>query len=477
MFKDKDINIYMVGIKGVGMTMLAQFLVSKGYCVSGSDVKEEFQTDRTLFNAKIKVKQGFSLSNFPKKIDLVVRSSAFEIDKNIELKFLDKKGLKIISYAEALGSLFADYFGVSVCGSHGKTTVTSWLGHVLNKAGLKPNVLSGSYVRQFKGSSLSGDSKYFIVESDEYQNKLKYFNPKAVILNNIDFDHPDYFKDEKQYYKVFLDFIKKIPKEGFLVLNLEDKQSVKVGAKNHGRTIAYCIEEKNNKLKESYQKIYQAKNIKTETYGQSFSVYRNGKKFANFKIKLMGRHNILNSLAVISASLEMGVSLGGLRNNLYSFNGASRRFDVLGKYNGSVIIDDYAHHPSEIKACLDAVKQRYKNKKIITVFHPHTVSRTKVLLDDFAKSFVLSDSLFLLEIYTSAREQGGGLSRVDLLNKVKQYNLEKNKKQELKYFKDMKLVEKELKKVAGADNVILLMGAGDVFRIAYSLLKINSSNI
>lgn len=477
MFENKNINIYMVGIKGVGMTMLAQFLSSKGYRVSGSDIKEEFQTDRTLSNAKIKVKQGFSLDGFPEKIDLVIRSSAFEIDKNIELEHLNKKNLKIVTYAEALGFLFSGYFGVSVCGSHGKTTVTSWLGHVLNKAGLKPNVLSGSYVRQFKGSSLSGDSKYLIVESDEYQNKLKYFNPKAVVLNNIDFDHPDYFKDEEQYYKVFADFIKKIPEDGFLVINLEDEQVARVGIENKGKTIAYYIEERDSKFEKYYQTTYQAKSIKTEVYGQSFSVYKNGRKLSDFKIRLMGRYSVLNSLAVISASLEMGVNLDALKRGLYSFSGVSRRFDVLGTYNGSVIIDDYAHHPSEIKACLEAVRQKYKDKKIITVFHPHTVSRTMALLDDFAKSFGLSDSLFLLEIYTSAREKGGDLSSVDLLDKINQYNLKNDRRQELKYFKNMNLAEAELRSIAGSDKVILLLGAGDVFRIAYNLLNINHSNI
>jgi UDP-N-acetylmuramate--alanine ligase len=476
MFSDKGINIYMVGIKGVGMAMLAQFLSSKGFNVSGSDVEEEFQTNKTLSNAKIKVKHGFSLYDFPENIDLVIRSSAFDPKKNIELKFLQKKGIKIVTYAEALGSLFDSYFGISVCGSHGKTTVTSWLGHVLNVSKLEPNVLSGSYVRQFKGNALIGRSKYFVVESDEYQNKLQYFNPKAVVLNNIDFDHPDYFKTEKDYIKVFADFIKKIPENGFLVYNGEDESSAKVAKKNKGKLVCYFID-KNYAEKNDNHKTYQAKNIKTEKNGQSFSLYKNNRKISDFEISLMGQHNIFNSLAVIATSLEIGVSLDNIKKGLKSFGGASRRFDVLGSYKGAVIVDDYAHHPKEIKACLEAVKQKYPKKKITCVFHPHTVSRTKAFLDDFAKSFSFCDSLFLLEIYTSAREKSSSFSSIDLLEKIKQYNLSNDIKQDLEYFKDMEDLEKKIRKIASKDQVILLLGAGDVFRVAYRLLNINSSNI
>ena len=202
-FSDKK-NIYMIGIKGVGMSMLAQFLQGHGFNISGSDVAEFFPSDRTLTQAKIKVKSGFSLQDFPKKIDLIIYSSAFNEENNIEMEYFANQDIPKLSYAQALGFLQQDYFGISVCGSHGKTTVTAWLGYVLDQAGLSPNVLSGSYVKQFSGSSLSGTSKYLILESDEYQNKLKYLHPQAIVLNNISFDHPDYFKSPVDYLKFFL---------------------------------------------------------------------------------------------------------------------------------------------------------------------------------------------------------------------------------------------------------------------------------
>ncbi|MDD3711180.1 MAG: UDP-N-acetylmuramate--L-alanine ligase [Patescibacteria group bacterium] len=466
-------NIYMVGIKGVGMAMLAQFLKSKGFTISGSDIKDVFPTDKTLINSQIKFKNGFSLKDFPKKIDLIIYSSAYNDKENIELKYFSNKNIPTISYAQALGYLFDDYFGISVCGSHGKTTVTSWLGYVLQKSGLSPNVLTGSYVRQFKGSALFGKSKYFIAESDEYQNKFQYFNPQAIVLNNIDFDHPDYFKDEKAYFQVFAEFIKKIPASGFVVVNLENALAVRASKNSSAKIIGYYIDDFGNKnnFRDIASKVYLARNLKFKSGYQIFEVFENNRSLGEFKIKLFGRHNVSNALAVISTSLKLGVKLEDLKKALYSFLGSARRFEVLGKYRGNIIIDDYAHHPVEVKACLQAVKQKYKNKKIITVFHPHTITRTKALINDFAESFTQSDRVYLLEIYTSAREKAGGLSSLDLMAKIGQYNMKNKIDQDLKYFKDMKAVERELRKIKGSNNIILLLGAGDVFRVGEGLLK------
>ena len=467
-------NIYMVGIKGVGMAMLAQFLHGSGFKVSGSDISDKFLTEKSLTKAKIKIKQGFSLKNFPNKIDLVIYSSAYNFKDNIELKYLKDKNIPFLTYAEALGLLFDHHFGISVCGSHGKTTVTSWLGYVLKKSGLDPSVLNGSYVKQFKGSTLIGKSKYFVAESDEYQNKLRFFNPKGVILNNIDYDHPDYFKTPAEYFKVFSEFVKKIPKNGWLVVNIEDVLVLKTTQDCQANIIAYFIKDNDKTMivPNNFKKIYYATNIEITSKYQSFDLFCGSKKIDRFKISLPGRHNISNSLAVISASLQLGLSIDKIKKNLFTFLGPAQRFDVLGKYKGGTIINDYAHHPSEIKALLQAVKQRYPDKRIVTIFHPHTFSRTQALINNFAQSFVLSDDLYIVEIYASAREKKGNISSIDLIKKIRQYNSTINKKQNVGFLKDLNSVEKKIPTKIKKNDVVLLLGAGDIFRVGYKWLKI-----
>lgn len=314
-------NIYLVGIKGVGMAMLAQFLQAKGYNIFGSDVAEIFPTDKTLKYSKIKFKSGFSLNNFPKKIDLVIHSSAYSVENNIEMKYFQENKYPTTVYAEALGHFFNQHLGIAVCGSHGKTTVSAWLGFVLHKSGAEPNVLTGSYVKQFKGSTLIGSSDKFIIEADEYQNKLKYFNPHGVLLNNIDFDHPDFFKDKNQYYKVFADFIKKIPAKGFLVLNCEDDLALLASRNNKGKNIFYSISDVNLKKDLKCAKLFRAKNIRVEKTFQVFDLFLNDENLGKFKIALPGRHNVLNALAVITGSLELGLGIEKIKKNLALFQG------------------------------------------------------------------------------------------------------------------------------------------------------------
>jgi UDP-N-acetylmuramate--alanine ligase len=461
-------NIYFVGIKGVGMSMLAQFLKEKGFCVSGSDVADSFPSDKTLINSKIKFKSGFSLDDFPEKIDLVVRSSAFSSDDNIELKRFEDKGVRVISYAEALGLLSKDYFTVSVCGSHGKTTVTSCLGYVLKESGLKPNVLNGSYVEQFQGSALIADSNYLVVESDEYQEKLKYLDPQAIVLNNIDFDHPDYFENKEKYFEVFDNFAKKIPEDGFLVFNSDDDLVVKAALNASGRLVSYGFEKESKA-----HKHYYADNLESSEEGQSFRLF-SGKDFlGEIKTKFSGRYNVYNALAVVATALELGASLGNIKKALKSFSGPKRRFDVLGQHKGAIIIDDYAHHPGEIKAVLEASKERYPDKKINVVFHPHTFSRTKALMNDFSESFSLADDLYIIEIYSSAREKKTDLSSLDLISRIKDYNESISKEQKVEYLKDINFAEKYLKDKIKKDEVFIFMGAGDVFKIPYNWMAIS----
>jgi UDP-N-acetylmuramate--alanine ligase len=464
----KKQTIYMIGIKGVGMTSLAQFLVARGNSVFGSDIVETFMTDKILENLKIKVTAPFSSANLPLEADLIIHSIAYTPENNVELKFIKDnprlfKKARVLTYSEALGEVFSAHQGIAVCGSHGKTTVSAWLGYVLAKSGKKPNVFVGSNVPQFKGGILKGSGKIFVSEADEYGNKLKYLNPYGVVLNNIDYDHPDFFKTEADYIKAFSDFIKRIPASGFLVTNHHDALSRKIKRYCHARVINYDIAD------ESYNNEtvnYLAHGLRVKNGYYYFFVNNLGE----FKIRLWGKHNIYNALAVIAAARDLGVSIANIKKYLFDFQGTERRGQILGKYQGAIIVDDYAHHPTEIVATLEGVRHHYPHRKLRVVFHPHTFTRTKALFNYFVTSFGVAQELIILDIYGSAREKQGGVSSAQLVKALKNFNKQNSISQPVTNLKNIAQAVEYLHSNIEPNDLILLMGAGDVFRVGEELL-------
>lgn len=468
-------KIYMVGIKGVGMTMLAQFLASKDFEISGSDIDDVFMTDEILKSANIKFYNGFDIANIPFDADLFIYSTAYNENNNIELKKIIQANKKILSYAQAMGEAMRDYYGIAVCGSHGKTTTSAWLAYVLQRADFRPNAMIGSRVPQLGGASITGTSEYLIMEADEYQNKLKYFSPRAVLLNNIDYDHPDFFLTHEDYAQVFVEFIKKIPKKGWLVANFDDPIIRKIAPVNtRARVIGYAIDESADyvayDIRQAGDKQYFKVKIGVDTFSDEDDGELINSELGDFAIRLAGRHNIYNALAVIAACLELEVKLVDIRTHLEEFTGATRRMQLLGRFNSALIFDDYAHHPTEIKATLAGARQKYPDKKIRAVFHPHTFTRTKALLNEFAESFNDADEVIVLDIYGSAREKQGGVHSKDLVEKIIALQASDACKA-VKYIASLEECEKYLRQTVQKDEIILLMGAGDVFRIGEKLLK------
>ncbi|MDO8668084.1 MAG: UDP-N-acetylmuramate--L-alanine ligase [bacterium] len=474
-------KIYMIGIKGVGMTMLAQYLRGQGMEISGSDGPEKYMTDAVLEGCGIKVIEKFEVNNLPKDADLIIYSTAYSPETNLEVAAALKGRIKVMTYAEALGEVFNQKYGIAVVGSHGKTTITAWLGYVLNKSGLEPSVMVGASVPQFNGCSLASKSDYLIIEADEYQNKLQYYRPRAVLLNNIDYDHPDFFLTRADYENAYIEFIKKIPAKGFLVANFDDPLIRKIAQVNcKGKVITYAIDEAAD---------YVAYDIKTDNGKQYFKVklgvedeledeksppppfVKGGDKLGDFSIQLSGRHNILNALAVIVTCVELNVELFKIRKYLEEFSGTARRMELKGEFRGAAIIDDYAHHPTEIKATVEAVRQKYGRRKLIVAFHPHTFSRTRALFDDFVKSFAGADELIVLDIYGSAREKPGGAHSRELVDKIVARNKELESKQTVKYIPTLKECEEYLREHVERNDVVVLMGAGDIFRVGEDLVK------
>ncbi|NTW22081.1 UDP-N-acetylmuramate--L-alanine ligase [Candidatus Falkowbacteria bacterium] len=470
---------YLIGIKGVGMTMLAQFLAEQGIEVSGSDVKETFMTDAILGRLGIRVHEGFSEANVPADADLIIYSTAYNSKTNPELAKAVIGKTRSIPYAVALGEIFNQKYGIAVAGSAGKTTTTAWLGYLLNRSGFEPNVLVGANVPQFNGASLVSRSDLMLIEADEYQNKLQYFQPKAVLLNNIDYDHPDYFPTLESYQRVFLDFIQKIPRKGFLVANFDDdfiRRTARVNC--HGRVIGYAIDQPADYVAydirsaggRQYFKVRMAAREDDPTFADPSHNHDHAEaasELGDFRISLAGRHNISNALAVIAAAIELEVPLLDIRRYIGEFTSTSRRMELMGEYRGVPIVDDYAHHPAKVKAALDGIRQLYPKERLVVVFHPHTFTRTKALIDEFAASFAPVDELVVLDIYGSAREEQGGVSSLDLIAKIKDLPEQPKAVVHQPRLED---AEQYLRQTVKKGDVVLLMGAGDVFRVGEKLV-------
>ncbi|MCK5080947.1 MAG: UDP-N-acetylmuramate--L-alanine ligase [Candidatus Moranbacteria bacterium] len=469
-------NIYMIGIKGVGMVGLAEILQTRGKKIKGSDTGESFFTDQILKRLKVKVYKKFAEKNIKneKDLDLVIHSTAYNLENNEELQWAQENNVPRLSYPEALGLLLKNKVGIAVCGTHGKTTVTAMLALLMKDAGFDPTALVGSKVTQINSGVLVGDSEYMVIEADEYQNKLAHYNPQMVILTNLDFDHPDYFEDFESYKKVFKDFVRKIPATGTLVVWGESASTLEVAMEARCKIVVYGLFKKTppaglamgNKiglegmgvndimLHEIQEKFEQA--------GKKMVEFVSSPK--DFKLKVIGQHNLLNATAVLALGKALGISEEQLIKSLNNFEGTARRLEMVGKVKGALIIDDYAHHPEEVKATLEALRSKYFDKNIICVFHPHTFTRTKALLNGFSQSFGKADEVIILDVYGSAREEQGGVSSEELVEKMKMFQ------QNVFHMATIKDAYEDLKDRIGSRDVVVTMGAGNVCDLAEALL-------
>jgi len=440
------------------MTALAQLLKSRGVQVWGSDTEEQFFTDKVLAAAGIECEIGFSAKHLDRPIDLVIRSSAYS-DDQVEVKAAKEKKIPVLSYAEALGELAGEYKSVAVCGSHGKTTISAMLAHVLKQANLSPSAIVGSAVPQFGGNALVGSGELLVFEADEYQNKLQYFSPQSVILTSIDWDHPDFFPSADDYFATFVTFLKKIPTDGFVVACYDSdnvKEAVDKAGLSPEQILTYGLTD--GRLQMVRMWLDEGRWHFSATDGEEY--------LGEFWLKLVGSHNVANALAVIACARRLGVDLEAIRTGLASFEGTARRFENKGKLtNGITVVDDYAHHPGEIKATLKAARAFYPYKNIRCVFQPHTFSRTQALLADFGKSFAETDEVIVLDTYTSAREKTGEVTSAQLVEEIKKNHTN------VIYKPTISEAVNYLMETTNRNNLVLTMGAGDVWQVGDKLIE------
>jgi len=456
-FPDPPARLHLVGIKGVGMTALAELLKAQGYDVSGSDTMEIFPTDKVLKNLDITVAEGFDAGHIGANVDVVIYSTVYGPD-NIERVTARELSLSEWSYPETVGLLFSLFDErVAVAGTHGKTTVTILLSQMLEEGGCDPTALVGAPVTSWGRNARPGRGRWFVLEADEYQNKFQYYNPNNLIVTNVDYDHPDFFKDQTSYDEAFLDFVKKLPEDGILVTRGNDRLVNKFKEVAKAPVVTYGLEENCD---------WQLLDIKIADGETVFTVFNKKQKFGEFKIPFPGEHYALNAVAAMIVAVRAGVTYEKIQKSLLHYSGASRRLEKYGEVNGAIIIDDYAHHPTEIKATLQSLRRGYSTRRIRLIFQPHTFSRTEKFLDEFAKALSGADEVVLTPIYSSAREQTGNITSQDLADKINKLvpNLAKvgaSQNEIISYFK------RELK----TNDLLITMGAGDIWHIASELIK------
>lgn len=436
---DADTTYFFVGIKGTGMSSLALLLHDKGLKVSGSDIEKYTFTQRGLEQAGIEILP-FDEKNIHAGLT-IVEGNAFGPD-HPEIKKAHELELQICSYPAMVEKIIAENTSIGIAGSHGKTSTTGLLAHVLS------GVSATSYLVGDGSGKGVPESRFFVFEADEYRRHFVAYHPDYVIMTNIDFDHPDYFTGIEDVFDAFTTLANQT-KKGIFAWG-EDKylRNLKTAVPVH-----YYGTNENDE--------FRAVNIKRTTKGSTFDVYREDKFLGTYEIPLFGEHNVLNSLAVVAVSYCEDVPQEEIKRELLSFKGVKRRFTEKVVAD-MTIIDDYAHHPSEIKATLDAARQKYPKKEIIAVFQPHTFSRTIALMDDFAASLNLADKVFLTDIFSSIREHNGNVSSDDLGSKITKGG------EVLKLDNMSPLLDFH-------DAVVVFMGAGDIQKYEYAYERLLSN--
>lgn len=454
-------KVYFVGIEGAGTSALASLYHHLGYDVSGSDDGDGFYRE-ALNRKKIVVHKTFAPEHVPRDADWVVYSTAFT--NNVETKTSQELGLRTLSYPEAVSLLFNDSIGIAVSGTHGKTTTTAYLTEVLAANDLDPIALVGARVQGWEGNIRAGEGKYFVLEADEYQNKLALYRPLGVILTSVDYDHPDFFPTVADYERVFAEFLARVPRHGFVVVCGDHARAELLSRDVKAARYTYGFLEANDVRAMDARVLPEAE--RQDGMLQEFSVEFRGAALGRFRTRLAGRHNIENALATIAVALHLKLDMELVRKGIAGFAGTKRRFEYLGEKKGAFIYDDYAHHPAEIRATLAAFRELYPDRRLRVIFHPHTFTRTRALLEEFAGSFDASDEVTILDIYGSARETQGGVSSLDLVNRINHYTPDK-----ASHAPDRAALVAALARSIDRKDVIITMGAGDVWQIAVGLLE------
>ena len=447
-------HIHMIGIGGVSMSGIAEILKNWGFIVTGSDSSSSENTDKLIQN-HIPVTIGHNLINL-EKADLVVYSAAIKSD-DIELVRAKQLNIPIVERGTFLGKLTKAYRNtICVSGTHGKTTTTSMISMCFLEACKDPSIQVGAYLNSINGNYRVGNSEYFIVEACEYvESYLKLF-PKTEVILNIDNDHLDYFGTLENIVKSFGNYVRLLPDDGLLVINWDDAHCRTLTKNTKSKVVTYAIENQNAN--------FIARNIVFNPNGfPTFDVYYNDHFFKTISLSIPGIHNIMNALACIAVCNEYGIEKEDIKNALHKYTGAHRRFEYKGSFNNVNVYDDYGHHPTEIVATANALKQKKYHESWV-IFQPHTYSRTKNLLDDFAHALLNFDHIIITDIYAARENNIYNISSKDLVDKISQIG------KSAIYLSNFNDIVNYVKEHVMPNDIVLTLGAGTVTNIGPMLV-------
>jgi UDP-N-acetylmuramate--alanine ligase len=441
-------KVHFVGIGGIGMSGIAELLINLGHQVSGSDLKASAQTDRLAdLGATIYI------GHHPDQVrgaEVVVYSSAVTPD-NPEVAAAKAHHVPVIRRAEMLAELMRLKYGVAVAGSHGKTTTTSLVSAVLQAGGLDPTVVIGGRLRTLGTNVRLGQGDWLVAEADESDGSFLQLSPVVVVVTNVDAEHLDHYGSFERIQDTFVEFINKVPFYGAAVLCLDDPPLQELLPRIEKRVITYGL---------SAQADVRATDLKAEGMQTTFAVFCGERRLGEMTIGFAGRHYVLNSLAAVAVAVELGIDFAAYSREFSELWSVGRRFEVKGERGGVLVMDDYAHHPTEIRATLDGVRQSFPERRVVVLFQPHRYTRTRDLAEKFATAFYGADVVLMSDIYPAGERPIPGVSAEGLAREAGTHG-----HKDVSYVGDLEAAYRRLREVVRPNDVVVTMGAGDVWRL------------
>jgi UDP-N-acetylmuramate--alanine ligase len=450
----KKYHIHFVGIGGIGMSGIAELLLNLGYEVSGSDTRASDITER-LKGLGGAIHTGHSAEHVS-GADVVVVSSAINAE-NPEANAAHQLAIPVIPRAEMLAELMRLKYSVAVAGAHGKTSTTSIVAAVLGKGRLDPTVVIGGKLKGIDSNAVLGMGDFIVAEADESDGSFLKMSPTIAVVTNIDREHLDFYKDLEDIKNVFFDFIDRIPFYGLAVLCLDNEPIQDLIPKIKKRFTTYGM---------STQADYQARNIRVQGLKTRFTLHHQGENLGDITLNLPGIHNVYNAMASIAVGFELNIPLETIKSALETVEGVQRRMEVKGVAQGITVVDDYGHHPTEIKTTLQAVKESWPDKRIILAFQPHRYTRTRALFDEFTRAFYQSDLMVVMPIYPAGEDPITGVDSKRLCEEIKAHG-----HKEVICMDGMASALSYLKDVLRSGDLLLTLGAGDVWKVGTAILK------